>query len=276
MDDPSIDPKILDYYENAWDEDQRIRNGLGGLELIRTREIIERYLPHEPCRVLDVGGAAGVHAEWLLDAGHSVDLIDPVPRHIDEANANLGAHPDFTATIGDGRQLGFEDDTYDVVLLLGPLYHLPERSDRIRSWSEGARVAKPGGLVIGAMISRFASLFSGLSEDVIFNPVFMEIVRQDLTDGQHRNVEGHDFFTTAFFHHPDEARAEPSDAGLTVEELLGVEGIAAWIPRLQRSWDDPDRREIIVEAARLIESEETLVGLGPHMLAIARAQPSDR
>ena len=163
--------------------------------------------------MLDVGGAAGVHAEWLLDAGHSVDVVDPVPRHIDEANANLGAHPKFTATIGDARQLAFEDSTYDVVLLLGPLYHLPDRSDRIRSWREGARVAKPEGVVIGAMISRFASLFSGLSEDVIFNPVFMEIIRQDLTDGQHRNVEGHDFFTTAYFHHPDEARSEPRMPG---------------------------------------------------------------
>jgi SAM-dependent methyltransferase len=275
MDGPSLDPRILEYYEASWDEDTRIRSGINELELIRTREIVERFLPDHGLRVLDVGGAAGVHAEWLLESGHSVVLIDPVPRHIAEAESALGDAADFSAQVGDGRHLEFEDDSFDVVLLLGPLYHLPDRYDRLTCWNEAMRVLRPGGWVFAAVISRFASLFSGLSEDVIFDPVFRGVVLQDLLDGHHENPPGQDFFTTAYFHHPDEARTEAEEVGLSVEAVLGVEGIASWIPRLAKSWADPERREIIIEAARTIESEPTLLGLGPHLLVVATNPSND-
>lgn len=273
MDKPELDRDILDYYEAAWNEDARLRSGVNELELIRTREIVERYLPDRPLRVADIGGASGIHAEWLLEAGHSVHLIDPVPRHVDEARSRLGDREGFTAAVGDGRHLDVPDDSFDAVLLFGPLYHLPGRDDRVACWREASRVVKSDGVVFGAVISRFASLFSGMSEDAIFEPVFRDIVRQDLLDGQHRNPEGRDFFTTAYFHLPDEVAPEAEEAGLKVEALLGVEGIAPWIPRLEKSWSDPERRQIIIDAAKAIESESSLLGLGPHLLVVAH--PAD-
>lgn len=274
-DDPAVDPDILAYYSTAWDEDARIRSGLNELELVRTREVVERFLPAEPVHVLDVGGASGVHAEWLLQLGHDVSLVDPIPRHIDEAIASLGNESGFDAKVGDARRLDFDADAFDVVLLFGPLYHLQDARDRALCWSEASRVVKPGGLVFGAVISRFASLFSGLSEGVIFDPVFRDIVIRDLLDGRHTNPPGQDFFTTAYFHHPDEAKAEAVDAGLRVEAVLGVEGIAAWIPSLEDAWADPRQRQIIVESARAIEDEPSLLGLGPHVVVVARVPGPD-
>ena len=270
MDEPKLNPEIAAYYSQEWDEDARIRSGIGELELIRTREIVMRHLKGDALDVLDIGGAGGVHSEWLLDLGHRVDLIDPVQSLVDKAVARLAGRPGFTATCGDGRSLPFEDDQFDAVLLFGPLYHLTERADRLVAWSEARRVCRPGGLIFGAAISRFSSLFSGLSGDAIFEPSFRAVVERDLIDGQHRNPEGHDYFTTAYFHLPDELRAEAVDAGVEVEAVLGVEGITAWIPKLERSWDDPERRAIIVQAARAIESEPALLGLGPHLIVIAR------
>ncbi|MEZ5174711.1 MAG: class I SAM-dependent methyltransferase [Acidimicrobiia bacterium] len=274
MDKPPFDADILRYYSESFDEDQRIRSGIGELELIRTREIVKRYLPAEPSRVLDVGGASGVHAAWLLDCGHSVDVIDPVPRHVRQANDRLSSRRGFSGRVGDGRALEAEDSSYDVVLLLGPLYHLPEPDDRDRVWSEAARVCRAGGVVVASIISRFASLFSGLAEDAIWDPAFRTMMERDLADGQHRPPEGSEYFTTAYFHRPDEARTEARAAGLVVDAVLGVEGIAAWIPRLLRSWDDPERRQIIINAARAIESEPTLLGLGPHILVVAHKPAS--
>ncbi|KAA3637713.1 MAG: class I SAM-dependent methyltransferase, partial [Armatimonadetes bacterium] len=184
MDRPELNPEILDYYEAAWDESVRIRSGINELELVRTRELVERYLPAGTLRILDVGGAAGVHSGWLLDAGHRVDLIDPVPRHVDQAVDALGSRPGFNATEGDGRHLEFDDEVFDAVLLFGPLYHLQDNRDRLACWSEAKRVVKPGGWVFGAVISRFSSLFSGLSEDAIFDPVFRAIVEQELDTGR--------------------------------------------------------------------------------------------
>lgn len=265
-----FDPDIRRYYSQEWDEDARIRSGLGELELIRTKEIVSRYLPAGPLDVIDVGGASGVHSEWLLDLGHRVHLVDPVEPLIDRASDRLGERSGFTATLGDGRSIPAEDSSQDVVLLFGPLYHLTRGADRLRAWREARRVCRPGGVVFGAAISRFSSLFSGMAGGVIFDPTFKAIVDQDLVDGQHRNASGRDYFTTAYFHHPEELPKEATDAGLDVEAVLGVEGIAAWIPALERSWDDPQRRAIIVEAARAIESEPTLMGLGPHLIVVAR------
>lgn len=270
MDVPELEPEILSYYETAWDEDARLRGGIGQLELLRTQEIVRRHLPSGSQRVLDVGGASGIHAEWLLNDGHQVHLIDPVPGHVDAARSHLGGRDGFTAEVGDGRHLPVADGSFDAVLLMGPLYHLPERADRIQCWREAHRVLRSGGIAMAAIITRFASLFSGLSSGDLFDPEFRAVVERDLTDGQHRNPGDKDWFTTAYFHHPDEATEEAAEAGFEMEAVLGVEGIATWIPRLERWWSDPGRRQVIIDAARAIESEPTLLGLGPHLVAIAR------
>jgi len=219
--------------------------------------------------VLDVGGGGGVHAEWLLADGLIVHLIDPVPGLVEQAENRLGSHAQFSAAVGDGRSIEFDDESFDVVLLLGPLYHLPTREDRMRVWAEAGRVVRRGGLVFAAVISRFASLFSGLSGGMLFDDAFRTIVGQDLSDGHHSNPEHRSgWFTTAYFHRPDEITGEAEEAGLFVRELVGVEGLAAWLPENERNWSDPKRREIIVESARLIESEPSLLGLGPHLLLV--------
>src|SRR6187549_2801369 len=119
-------PPIHHHYDTAYDEDTRLRVGLGRLELARVQDIVHRHLP-PAARVLDVGGATGVHAEWLLDDGHTVHLVDLMPTHVARAEARLGEHARFTATVGDARTLPVRDASVDAVLLLGPLYHLTDR-----------------------------------------------------------------------------------------------------------------------------------------------------
>lgn len=270
MDEPIIDPTIHGHYEDRYDEDERIRSGIAEIELLRTQQILRRFLT-EPVTVLDVGGAGGVHSEWLLEDGHDVVLVDPIPRHVEQATDRLGGHAGFRAVLGDGRELPIDDASMDAVLVFGPLYHLPERSDRLLAWTEARRVCRAGGWIFAAAISRFASLFSGLAGGMIFDDQFRAVVEADLVDGVHENPRPDlDWFTTSYFHHPDELRTEAKEAGVEVEAVLGVEGIAAWIPRLERSWDDPDRRRIIMESAAVIEAEPTLSGLGPHLLVVGR------
>ena len=104
MDLPEIPVEISDHYEHDYDESQRINQGLGELELIRTREIVERYLPAGRLRVLDVGGGTGVHARWLARGGHVVELVDPMPRHI--AAAQALASEGLPVTARDRRRQG--------------------------------------------------------------------------------------------------------------------------------------------------------------------------
>lgn len=263
--------EVLRHYEDA-DEAARITAGLGRLELLRTREILRRHLPAAPLRILDVGGATGVHARWLAEDGHDVHVVDPVPAHVEQARAQpRGGVGQVTAEEGDVRNLSSPDGSFDAALVLGPLYHLTARDDRIGALTEARRVVRPGGPVFVAAISRFASLFDGLVRGLLFESGFRDVVDRDLLEGQHRNPTGRpDWFTTAYFHHPAELRAEAEDAGLEVVEVLGVEGMAGWVSDLAPRWDSDEDRAQIVFSARATEAEPTLLGLSAHLILVAR------
>jgi hypothetical protein len=96
-------------------------------------------------------------------------------------------------------------------------------------------------------------------------------VRRDLTDGQHRNPTNHPaYFSTAFFHHPDDLHREVVDAGLTLEHLLAVEGPAWLLQDFDRLWDDADRRERLLGVVRRLEADPAVLGVSAHILAVAR------
>src|SRR5215211_5517048 len=102
------------------------------LEFLRTRELLQRQLPSPPAVVLDVGGGTGVHASWLAGRGYHVHLVDIVPQHVRAA----AEHGLVTAEVGDARRLTQSDASVDAVLLLGPLYHLVARAERIAALAE--------------------------------------------------------------------------------------------------------------------------------------------
>ena len=263
------DPEILRHYESTREED-RISKGFGQLELLRVQEVLGRHLPPAPARILDVGGATGVHARWLAERGYKVRIIDLAPRHVALANEELGGLG-VEAEVGDARELPAEEAAADVVLLFGPLYHLIDRGDRLRALAEAKRAVRPGGLVALGAISRFAALFDGLARGFLFDDDFLPIARRDLADGQHRSLGTHPHsFTTAFFHHPDELRAEAVESGLEVRELVGLEGLAGWLGHLASRWDDPLDRERILWSAAAVESEPSLLGLSAHLLLVGR------
>ena len=272
MDEPpaALPPEAVAYYARGR-EAQRLGEGHGLLEFARTCEILERWLPHPPATILDVGGGPGPYAVWLARRGYRVTLIDAVPSHVAQArDAAAAAGQAIDARVGDARHLQEADRTADAVLLLGPLYHLTERTARLHALAEARRVLRPGGLVFAAGVSRFASLISGLFDGLLADPAFGEIVERDLRDGQHRNPTSHDYFTTTFFHHPEELRAEVAEARFTVKAVLGVEGPGWTLPDLAARWADPARRAEILAAARAVESEPSLLGFHAHILAVGQ------
>ena len=263
---------ITGHYESIREED-RITSGLGQLELLRTQEVLRRHLPAPPARILDVGGATGVHAAWLAADGYQVHVVDLTPRHVERVAEELGSLG-VTAELGDARRLRQSDASVDSVLLLGPLYHLTDRSERLLALQEAARVARPGGGIAVAAISRFASLFDGLARGFLFDPEFQPIVERDLAEGQHRNPDDREhWFTTAYLHDPEQLRQEVASVGLEVVDLVGIEGLAGWLGHLGDRWETPEGRAAILYSARAIEREPSLLGLSGHLLAMARSSP---
>jgi SAM-dependent methyltransferase len=255
-------------------EAERLMGGSSRIELARTQEIVLRYAPPPPAVVYDIGGGPGVYARWLAGLGYTVHLVDALPLHVAQARRDSEQRPGAqlaSASVGDARQLPFTDASGDLALLLGPLYHLTERADRLAALREVRRVLRPGGLLFAAAISRFVSTLDGLRQGFLDDPAFVAIAARDVREGQHRNPTNHPgYFTTAYLHHPDELRAEVEDAGLIHAATLAVEG-PAWLAQwVLDAWDDPARRERVLAALRMIEAEPSLLGASAHLLTIAR------
>ena len=266
-----FDAEILVYYGRGFEEGRLLGGAQGRLEYLRTMELLSRFLPPAPATVLDVGGGAGAYALPLARDDYSVHLIDPIPLHVEQAKSRSLGQPEAPlagAEVGDARSLSQMDASADAVLLLGPLYHLTARDDRLQALREARRVVRPGGVVLAAAISRFASTIDGLFNGFLADEA---IVERDLRDGQHRNPgERPGWFTTAYFHRPAELREEAEEAGLLVDGLFGIEGPAWTIPDLGAWLENPARRTKLVDAVRRVEAEPELLGASAHLLLIGR------
>jgi len=265
---------MLAHYEQAGERERLLHGGAGRLESLRTRELLARFLPPPPATVLDVGGGAGVYALPLAREGYSVHLIDPVQLHVEqarEASVLQGERPLAGAEVGDARQLLWASNSVEAVLLLGPLYHLTSREDRLQALREAYRVVRPGGVVAAAAISRFASTYDGLLRGFLEDRKFKDVVERDVREGQHRNPTGRpEWFTTAYFHRPGELRDEATEAGFSIEALVGIEGPGWVLPDLDAWLDDPTRRSTLLAAIKRVETEPSWLGASAHILVVGR------
>lgn len=267
----SLLPDEIDNHYRETREKARLSAGVGELERLRTQAILARYLPSSPATIFDVGGAAGVYAFPLAERGYRVHLVDPVETHLEQARSRAAESGVKLASIalGDARHLNASDAAADAALLFGPLYHLVEKSDRLVALREARRILKPEGVLLAAGISHFASLIDGLSRGFFKDPEFRKIVSNDLASGQHRNPGNNlHYFTTAYFHRPEELAAELSDAGFRDVEVLAVEGPAWSAQHFVEAWSDDSQRQDLLKFLASVEREPSIVGASAHLIAV--------
>jgi SAM-dependent methyltransferase len=268
-----VDPDIAAHYALGFEATRLFDDGRPRLEHVRTLELLDRHLPSPPGRIVDVGGGTGVYAVPLVERGFEVHVIEPIEAHVEHVaqTARRDGLYGLTSELGDARDLSGVPPLADAVLLLGPLYHLTEASDRSLALAEAYRIVRPGGVVVAVGISRFASLMDGLKRRILDDPIFRPIVQRDLESGEHRNPDVHnkpEYFTTAYFHHPDELRREALAAGLVNVALFAVEG-PGWIV------EDVTDLDSQLFAARAVETEPALLGASSHIMMIGYRPASD-
>jgi SAM-dependent methyltransferase len=254
-------------------ESERLTAGIGLLERERMFEILDRFLPEPPATIFDVGGGAGAYALPLAERGYRVHLFDLTPLHVEQVRQRMlnAASPLVEARVGDARQLDSAASTADGYLLFGPLYHLTDRVDRIMALREAHRLLKPGGTVVAAAITRFASLLDGLARGFIDDPQFLDILRNDLSSGQHRNPTGNpNYFTRAYFHRPEELEDELEEAGFRGARVFAVQG-PGWLRKdFDKHWENLEERHKVLSLIRAVESERSLMAVSPHVVGVAR------
>jgi SAM-dependent methyltransferase len=269
--------QVLKFY-NEGAEIGRLERGIGKVEYERTKEILLRYLPPKKQIIYDIGGGIGVYSSWLASLGHEVHLFELAPKAVEYAKElNKGKiNPINTIEVADARNIERPNDSADIVLLMGPLYHLTQIEDRLKSLKEASRVLKKNGLIIVSAISRFSSTLWGLSvfgqyNDFINDNVFFEMIESELTDGQHIRPEKYNkFIARAFFHTPKELKQEIESVGLIHEKTLAIEGPVWIVPSFDEKWEQEESKERLLKICQKVEEQESLMGMSPHILAVGR------
>ena len=266
--------KIIKFYSNEIEKD-RLELDLFKLEGIRTKEIISRYLSGENMRIADIGGGAGYYSFWLQEKGHHVSLVDLSPKNIELANQysqDTGIQL-ANSQIGDATDLNFKEDQFDLVLLLGPLYHLVNKDDRLQALSEAKRILKPNGILLIAIISRYASLIDGFKRDLITDDNFEKLLINDLQTGIHLNeTENPDYFTTAYFHTPSEIMGEIAESKLKFEKLIAIESFGWIADDFKAKSEDPSYMSKLRKIINMVETNIDIIAMSPHIMAIARKE----
>jgi 2-polyprenyl-3-methyl-5-hydroxy-6-metoxy-1,4-benzoquinol methylase len=261
-------PEAEPYYnENAayeWERLQRHRT-----EMAVTLRAMDEYLPAAPCPILDIGGGPGRYSIALSARGYQVTLFDLAQKNLDlalekAAEAGVELERVVHGDAGDLSTLG--DQQYAAVLLMGPLYHLLEESDRKQAVRQAMEHMEPGGVLMAAFITRFAPFRHAAVEEPYWIHENQAYAAEMLENGIHDRAEN---FAFAYFAHPEEIVPFMEGCGLTTSNLIGVEGLVAGLDEAVNKLEGPEW-DAWVDLNYQVGQESSMHGASDHLLYIGQ------
>lgn len=265
--------EVLEFY-NSGAEKGRLERGLGKVELYRTKEILKKYINSSNNVIYDVGGGIGTYSSWLANMNNEVHLLELSPWAVEYAKKNKSNK--FISEVCDARNINREDESADIVLLMGPLYHLQTKSERIQVLNEAKRVLKKGGLLFSVGISKFSSTTWALStygkdNNFLDDDIYMNMIKNELLVGNHNRPKEYPYFISqAYFHTPIELEEEIESVGLVTVQKHAIEGTIWFVPDLNEKWEDKRSRERLLNILNFTDNEDSIMGISPHFMIVSK------
>jgi SAM-dependent methyltransferase len=238
----------------------------GAIEQEMHRRAFEELIP-PGARVLDLGGGPGKWTIWLLRRGHRVVLGDLSPKMLEIAWREIAAAGLAAEQVLelDARDLSaLPDGAFDVVVSLGPLYHLTDEADRGRAIGEARRVLRPGGLLLATVMTRYpwgiGALFEGGQERIA-------AARQAVDTGVYRNPDS-GRFTEAYLFRVEDVAPFFEEAGFSTRRLIASQGmlhlVQAQVAELRER--DGEAYDALIEMAYAASADPSILGISNHIL----------
>ena len=260
---------LIESYENYNEEDRITTNNARRIEYITNLRAILENIAGDGTKILDVGAGTGAYAIELAKRGLELTALDITPRHV-SLMKNRILHEKFSmqAELGNAIDLSaYDNSSFDVVLNMGPYYHLTDKEERDKCLKESIRVLKSNGILVLAYIGRlYIYQYMGLA-----NPKYLDhpLSRQILKTGVMRSTDEGCFWTDAFFALPNAVEAELEDKGLTIIDHIASDGMA---PAFKEKMDNLSEEEFTqyCENHYHICREPSILGSSNHGLVFAR------
>jgi ubiquinone/menaquinone biosynthesis C-methylase UbiE len=245
--------KVRDFYTEI-NEDKRTEHE--NLEFLRSKIIISRYLYAPNMAIADIGGATGAYSFWLASLGHRVHLLDLMEKHIEIAKGK--EHQNglklTSYSCADARSLPYADNSMDMVLLMGALYHLHAVDDRLKCLTEAFRILKNEGVILCTIVNRYNMAIAPFKYKV-FDEYGKDYIQKVLENGIHEKA--------SFYNHSPNALAEElTTAGFEEIKLIAVEGVANAFSDNKIPDDDKETENLLW----VIERTESI----PDLLGVSR------
>jgi len=267
--------EVFEFY-NAGAEKGRLERGLGIVELYRTKEILKKYITNSNNKIYDIGGGIGIYSSWLSEMNNEVHLLELAPSAVEYAIKNQNQNNNFIAEVCDARKINRADESADIVLLMGPLYHLQNRDDRLQVLNEAKRVLKKDGLLFSVGISKFSSATWALStygkdNNFLDDDIYNNMIENEISSGIHiRPKEYPNFIAQAYFHTALGLQKEVEEVGFETIRKYAIEGVIWFTPYLNEKLEDMNSRERLLNIVRHTENEDEIMGMSPHFMIVSR------
>lgn len=256
----------LTQYYGSYDEDGRLSSRHGAVEFLTTVRYVEKYL-QPGMRILEIGAGTGKYSHYFARQGYQVDAMELIDHNIEVFKANTQPGEKITVAQGNAKDLGgFADNTYDITLLLGPMYHLFTEEDKLQALGEAIRVTKPGGTVCVAYCGNDATILQFC------------FVRGMLQDEHYRQLidpitfkAGSDPAELFELHRPEEIEALRSHFSVTPLHLVASDGAARYMRQAFAEMDETLYQQYLCYHFATCERRDML-GYSNHYLDIFRKE----
>lgn len=256
------------YNEHVLEEDKRLEKNV--FELPVTFKYIDKYI-HAGDRVLDISCGTGKYAEMLLERGCLLGLNDLSEKNMSLTLDRLGHREGILHTdVSDALYSGiWNREQWDAILILGPLYHMSERSERLNLLRKAKESVRPGGTIFLAFMSRTAALLYGIRNNPAGITRTWGALQFWYTGTDDEFIEDTKWFVNAYFSFPEEIDPLVTEAGLEPMHLAGIEGIFGEHMKLFQRMD-PDLQKHWMDFAISQREEPHMIQVSKHLLSVCR------
>ena len=174
----TTDNNIINFYNN-YDEDGRLTRKSRLPEYLTTMKYIEKYL-NPSSKLIEIGAGTGKYSLALAQRGYDVTAVELVPHNIEIMKKKVTTHQNIKIYEGNACDMSaFESESYDIVLLLGPMYHLFTDEDKHKAMSEAVRLAKKGGVIYASYCNNDTSIYKLFYKKKILDYLEKGLIKED-------------------------------------------------------------------------------------------------
>lgn len=259
---------VVESYENYREEDRLTTNNARKVEFLTTVRAFGKNFPMK-AKILDCAAGTGIYSFYLAEKGYDVTATDITPRHITYINNELQNKPyKMKTAVLDAMDLSiFENETFDIVLNMGPFYHLIDIEKRDKCMKECLRVLKKGGLVATSYICRYSAFpYVAVQDSKYLNE---NLAKQLFETGILKYDDPNCFWTDTYYSTPDEIEKYFCEKSIEVVDHFAQDGISPLIKNAVDNWNETQFKTWC-DYHYLSCREKSIIGASSHGMIIGR------